>query len=46
MPLMGALCKGGIYCGSAYLNASVGISAKVNRDLLEAIHSGIRQLSG
>ena len=46
MCLVGAVCKGGINCGSAYFNSSVGIGAKVNRDLLEAIHAGLRQLAG
>lgn len=46
MKVVNAICRGGVNCGSVYLNHSVGADARLNRDLLEAIHPGLRLLSG
>ena len=46
MRLVGAICRGGVYVGSIYLHTTVGISARCNRDILDAVYGYLCNLSG
>ena len=43
---VGAVCRGGLHIGSAYLNSSLGIKHKRNLDMLQAIAGVLATLKG
>ncbi len=43
---IGAVCRGGLYLGSAYLHDSVGVTAQCNLDLLHAMAAELRLVGG
>ena len=46
MRKMGAVCRGGIYCGSSYLECKIGIGARRNLDRLQCMAARLAVLDG